>query len=250
MAANPNSPRRKSARDLVAEIRTSSPSSSSTPQSTMSSSGAAFWTSVKLAANGAAQRTKSAAAKTKLRADVALIDREINNRKREFGVQMYDQLSPLVSSVDFYCGPMCEDETLTEIARPPLINAHKEIAALESKVCALKEDISAAEVGRASAYGAASQTIGEKLQKAGRTASKAGVEGKLKAELLMLQGKIKTIKQEFGMELFGEFAALEDRENWLPNDRAVRAIYDNCRQDIESIELKRKQKQQELAEMG
>jgi len=78
----------------------------------------------------------------------------------------------------------------------------------------------------------------------------AGVEGKLKTELLMLQGKIKSIKQEFGMELFGQFAALEDRENWLPKDRAVRAIYDNCRQDIESIELKRRQKQQELAEMG
>lgn len=211
---------------------------------------ATFWTSVKLAAEGAAQRTRSAAAKTKLRADVALIDREINNRKRQFGVEMYDQLSPLVSSVDFYCGPMCEDETLTEIARPLLINAHKEIAALESKLGTLKEDISAVEVGRTSAYGATSQTIGEKLQKAGRTASMAGVEGKLKTELHVLQTKIKSIKQEFGMELFGQFVTLEDRENWLPTDRAVRTIYDNCRQDIESIELKRRQKQQELAEMG
>lgn len=207
-----------------------------------------MWISVKLAANAAAAKTKVAASKAKLQADIALIDRETNARKRQFGVELYDQLAPLVSSVEFYEGVMCDDEMLTTVTRPILINAHKEVAALEAKVVTLKEDISSAEVGRSAAYGANAETIGAKLQKAGRTVSMAGTEGKLKTELVVLQRKIKAIKQDFGLEIFEEFSILEDRENWLPKDRAVRGIYDSCRQDIEAIELKRKQKQQELVE--
>ena len=209
-----------------------------------------WWQSAKLAANAAAAKTRVAAATAKLRAEVALVDREINGRKKQFGVEMYDHMSPLISSVDFYTGPMYDDEEMTELVRPLLIATHKEVAALEAKVCRLKEDVSAAEVGRTSAYGAGAESVGDKLKKAGKTVASAGVEGKLKAELLVLQNKVTATKQEMGIELFGQFAMLEDRENWLPKDRVVRSIYDSCRQDIEAIELKRRQKQQELAERG
>jgi len=209
-----------------------------------------WWASAKLAANAAAAKTRVAAATAKLRAEVALVDREINGRKKQFGVEMYDHMSPLISSVDFYTGPMYDDEEMTELVRPLLIATHKEVAALEAKVGQLKEDVSAAEVGRTSAYGAGAETVGDKLKKAGKTVASAGVEGKLKAELLVLQNKVTATKQEMGVELFGQFAILEDRENWLPKDRVVRNIYDSCRQDIEAIELKRRQKQQELAERG
>ena len=209
-----------------------------------------WWASAKLAANAAAAKTRVAAATAKLRAEVALVDREINGRKKQFGVEMYDHMSPLISSVDFYTGPMYDDEEMTELVRPLLIATHKEVAALEAKVCQLKEDVSAAEVGRTSAYGAGAETVGDKFKKAGKTVASAGVEGKLKAELLVLQNKVTATKQEMGVELFGQFAILEDRENWLPKDRVVRNIYDSCRQDIEAIELKRRQKQQELAERG
>ena len=194
-----------------------------------------WWASAKLAANAAAAKTRVAAATAKLRAEVALVDREINGRKKQFGVEMYDHMSPLISSVDFYTGPMYDDDEMTELVRPLLIVTHKEVAALEAKVCQLKEDVSAAEVGRTSAYGAGAESVGDKLNK---------------AELLVLQNKVTATKQEMGIELFGQFAMLEDRENWLPKDRVVRSIYDSCRQDIEAIELKRRQKQQELAERG
>ena len=209
-----------------------------------------WWASAKLAANAAAAKTRVAAGTAKLRAEMALIDREINGRKKQFGVEMYDQMSPLISSVDFYTGPMYDDEQMTELVRPLLIQTHKEVAALEAKVSQLKEDVSAAEVGRTSAFGAQSTTVQDKFKKAGKTVASAGVEGKLKAELRLVQNKITATKQEMGIELFGQFALLEDRENWLPKDRVVRGIYDSCRQDMEAIELKRRQKQQELAERG
>eukprot|EP00563_Minutocellus_polymorphus_P008266 CAMPEP_0181021056 /NCGR_PEP_ID=MMETSP1070-20121207/779_1 /TAXON_ID=265543 /ORGANISM="Minutocellus polymorphus, Strain NH13" /LENGTH=220 /DNA_ID=CAMNT_0023097909 /DNA_START=89 /DNA_END=751 /DNA_ORIENTATION=+ len=209
-----------------------------------------WWASAKLAANAAAAKTRVAAGTAKLRAEVALIDREINGRKKQFGVEMYDHMSPLISSVDFYTGPMYDDEEMTELVRPLLIATHKEAAALEAKVSQLKQDVSAAEVGRTSAFGAGADTVGDKFKKAGKTVTSAGVEGKLKTELLLMQNKQTAIKQEMGLELFGQFATLEDRDNWLPKDRVVRSIYDSCRQDIEAIELKRRQKQQELAERG
>ena len=222
------------------------------PGASMSATTAAnnWWASAKLAANAAAAKTRVVAGTAKLRAEVALIDREINGRKKQFGVEMYDHMSPLISSVDFYTGPMYDDEQMTELVRPLLIQTHKEVAALEAKVSQLKEDVSAAEVGRTSAFGAQSDTLQDKFKKAGNTVASAGVEGKLKAELKLLQNKVTAIKQEMGIELFGQFATLEDRENWLPKDRVVRGIYDSCRQDIEAIELKRRQKQQELTERG
>ena len=232
----------KPASDLVSE-ETSSSMSATTAANT-------WWASAKLAANAAAAKTRVAAGTAKLRAEVALIDREINGRKKQFGVEMYDHMSPLISSVDFYTGPMYDDEQMTELVRPLLIQTHKEVAALEAKVSQLKEDVSAAEVGRTSAFGAQSDSVQDKFKKAGNTIASAGVEGKLKAELKLLQNKVTAIKQEMGIELFGQFATLEDRENWLPKDRVVRGIYDSCRQDIEAIELKRRQKQQELAERG
>ena len=44
-----------------------------------------WWESAKLAANAAAAKTRVAAASAKLRAEVALVDREINGRKKQFG---------------------------------------------------------------------------------------------------------------------------------------------------------------------
>ena len=126
-----------------------------------------LWDSIKAQAVKAGDATKLAAHKTKLRTDMMMIDREIQNRKKLFGVQMYDHVSPLSQSADFYAA----NDDLTQIIRPPLINAQKEIQALAAKRVKLKESLAAAEAKRAGAFPTKAETVGGKLANFG----KAGV---------------------------------------------------------------------------
>ena len=89
-----------------------------------------LWDKVQASAKAAGEATKVAAHKTKLRTDMLMIDRDIRNRKKEFGVAMYDHVSPLSQSQDFYAA----SDELTNILRPHLISAQKEIQALAAKV--------------------------------------------------------------------------------------------------------------------
>lgn len=61
-----------------------------------------FWDTLQAGAKKAGDVTKLAAHKTKLRTDMLMIDRDIQNRKKAFGVAMYDHVSPLSQSQDFY----------------------------------------------------------------------------------------------------------------------------------------------------
>ena len=67
----------KPARDLVSEETSSSMSATTAANN--------WWVSAKLIAEAAAAKTRVAAGTAKLRAEVALIDREINGRKNSLG---------------------------------------------------------------------------------------------------------------------------------------------------------------------
>ena len=76
------------------------------------------------------------------------------------------------------------------------------------------------------------------------------IETKIKAELAILDQKIKGYKQSFGIVLFEEFVKAEDSRGYLPSDRQVRSIYDTCRGDIQQLEQNKQQKALELHSFG
>jgi len=76
------------------------------------------------------------------------------------------------------------------------------------------------------------------------------IETKIKAELAILEQKIKGYKQSFGIVLFEEFVKAEDTRGYLPSDRQVRSIYDTCRGDIQQLEQNKQQKALELHSWG
>eukprot|EP00526_Cylindrotheca_closterium_P015713 CAMPEP_0113625122 /NCGR_PEP_ID=MMETSP0017_2-20120614/12973_1 /TAXON_ID=2856 /ORGANISM="Cylindrotheca closterium" /LENGTH=265 /DNA_ID=CAMNT_0000535219 /DNA_START=262 /DNA_END=1059 /DNA_ORIENTATION=+ /assembly_acc=CAM_ASM_000147 len=205
-----------------------------------------LWDSVKAgaaaAANKAADATKIAAHKTKLKADLVLCDRDINNCKKAFGVSMYDHISPLSQTADFYAA----NDDLTEILRPPLIIAQKEIQALAAKRVKLKEDLAAAEARRAGAFPTPAETAGQKVINFGKASAMHSNETKIKAEISMLDARIKGFKQEFGLSLFAILVEAEDTRGYLPSDRQVRSIYDQTRQDINKLLAKKEKKSEEL----
>mmetsp|Transcript_106462 Transcript_106462/g.159243 ORF Transcript_106462/g.159243 Transcript_106462/m.159243 type:complete len:275 (-) Transcript_106462:104-928(-) len=205
-----------------------------------------LWDSIKAKAAQAGDATKLAAHKTKLRTDMMMIDREITNRQRAFGVSMYDHVSPLSQSSDFYAAT----DDLTNILRPPLINAQKEIQALAAKRVQLKESLAAAEAKRAGAFPEKADTVGKKVMNFGKAGVMHSGETKIKAELAIVDRQIKSHKQKFGLELYGTLAEAEDTRGYLPSDRQVRSIYDQTRQDIQAMQAKKKLKEEELISIG
>ena len=205
-----------------------------------------LWDKVKAKAIQAGDATKLAAHKTKLRTDMMMIDREISNRKKLFGVQMYDHVSPLSQSADFYAA----SDDLTNIVRPPLITAQKEIQALAAKRVQLKESLAAAEAKRAGAFPTKAETYGGKLKNFGKAGVMHSGETKIKAELAVVDRKIKGHKQTFGLTLFETLSEAEDTRGYLPSDRQVRSIYDQTRQDIQSMQARKKLKEEELISIG
>lgn len=183
----------------------------------------------------------TAALKAKLNTDLMMIDRELNARKQKFGVEMYDYVSPLSKNQAFYTS----DDTLTLTLQPPLITAQREISALELKRNKQNGLIQEAAQVRASAFKPA-ETWTDKLANAGRSAALGGNEAKLATELAMYNSQILHFKQEFGLNLYKTLEELEDSKQWLPTDREIRSIYDNCRRDVEKIEKKKLAKQSEI----
>ncbi|KAL7580753.1 hypothetical protein ACA910_001036 [Epithemia clementina (nom. ined.)] len=182
----------------------------------------------------------------RLKTELLLLDREIRIREEAFGIQLYDYLEPLAQNPNFFSA----DDRLTQVLRPPLLEAQREIAVVYNKKTQLKERMKQAEAKRAAAFPKKAENWQEKLTNVAISTSLAGGEAKLKAEEMVLDNSLKSHKQSFGLKLYPVLEALEDNEHWLPTDREVRTIYDNCRRDIEAIRKKAKVKVDELETLG
>lgn len=161
-------------------------------------------------------------------------------------MDMYAHLEQITSTQEFYVA----DDRLINVIRPTLIKAQREVAAYERKRDALKGKVNLAEANRAgtaSILGA--QTIGEKLMNAARYAAAGAKEATSKTELAMIERQILGFKEEFGLEMYPVFESMEDNEGWLPTDRKVRALYDQCREDIADMVKSKADKQEQIKQL-
>jgi hypothetical protein len=205
-----------------------------------------LWDSISLKAQKAGDAAANKAKIAKLKADIVLLKREITKQQRAFGVTMYDHISPLSQTQEFYAA----SDQLTNILRPPLIQAQKEIQALAAKKVKLKEALAAAEANRAAAFPTKAENFVQKLANFGKASVLHGGEAKIKGELALVERSIKGHKQKFGIALFALLVDAEDNQGYLPTDRQVRNIYDTCRGQTTRIEAKIKQKDEEIVALG
>lgn len=205
-----------------------------------------MWNAISASVQNLGDSAATKAKQAKIKTDMLMIDRSIDARKRAFGVAMYDYLSPLSGSPDFYAA----NDKLTEIVRPNLINAQKEIQALAAKRVKQKEALAVAEAGRAAAFPTKAETYGQKLINLGKAGYLHGGEAKIKTELSVTDRLIKGHKEDFGVALYNAFAYAEDNEGFLPTDRQIRNVYDTCRQDLTSFEQQKKAKEDEIVQLG
>jgi len=205
-----------------------------------------MWKSISNSARKLGDNAADQAKKAKIKTDILMIERSVDSRKKAFGVAMYDYLGPLSQSPDFYAA----NDKLTEIVRPILIIAQREVQALAAKRVKQKEALAKAEADRAAAFPTKAESYGQKLMNFGKASYLHGGEAKIKTELSVTDRFIKGHKEDFGVTLYDAFAAAEDNEGFLPTDRQIRNVYDTCRQDLTVLVQQKKAKEDEIFELG
>jgi len=186
--------------------------------------------------------------KTKLRADMMLIDREIKNRKKLFGVELFN----LMEEAEVRQGNQFWDkhnEAVLALKDAYLRNKqdiHEFVGRINGKVVKLNF----VEERRVNEIQEDAQTFKEKMVNAGKTVNMAGNEAKLRSQMAIMNTKIKAKKEEFGLEVFPILAELEDKKGCIPTDRDMRSCYDRSRQEVLKIEKRKEAKFQTLRALG
>ena len=193
---------------------------------------------------------KAAGKKAKIRAEIVLLERRVPARTKAFGVELYDELSTMTCSQDFYS---TSNETIS-IVRPHLLTADREIRALSNKQVQAKGDLEIAVARRAEAFPEKAKNWKEKAANAATATGMISNETKFKTKMAMVESQINTIKERFGLQVFPVLEELFLRTGTAqiqvqcPSDKdinTIRFIFQKCKTDIEevqrSIAVKREQ---------
>lgn len=174
---------------------------------------------------------QAAGQKTKLKAEIALLDQNMKGRKQQFGVEMYD----LMEQKKTFGGKSETEPKVVEV----FDGTAKDIAMIVEKKDAKQAEID----GLGQTDGLPAETMGEKAKKAGNQAKEAAVRTKIQAEMALLDREIRARKQLFGIELF---EAVMQLSGYDPTDMEIKAILDSAKQDIGEQQAKKDVKQEEI----
>lgn len=174
---------------------------------------------------------QAAGQKTKLKAEIALLDQNMKGRKQQFGVEMYD----LMEQKKTFGGKSETEPKVVEVFE----SCEKDIAMVIEKKDAKQAEID----GLGQQDGLPAETVGEKAKKAGNQAKDAAVKTKIQAEMALLDRETRARKQVFGVELFDAIMQLSAYD---PTDVEIKAILDSAKQDVGEQQAKKDVKQEEI----
>ena len=186
-----------------------------------------IWGKVK----NAGKFVQAAGQKTKLKAEIALLDQNMKGRKQQFGVEMYD----LMEQKKTFGGKTETEPKVVEVFE----GCEKDIGMIIEKKDAKQAEID----GLGQTAGLPAETVGEKAKKAGNQAKDAAIKTKVQAEMALLDREIKSRKQVFGIELFDAIMQLSAYD---PTDTEIKAILDSAKQDIGEQQAKKDVKLEEI----
>lgn len=143
-------------------------------------------------------KMKNTGLKAKLKGEIALLQREAKVRKQTFGVQLYDLLA--AEKANFVIktpGVFAKNE---QQIKGPFQTCKADIEQMMMEKNAHLSSIDIIQAKRERSMPAF--TAKEKMAQAGKWVGDAGNEGKLRTQILMLEHKMKSRKEAFGMEVF------------------------------------------------
>eukprot|EP00543_Licmophora_paradoxa_P004570 CAMPEP_0202449852 /NCGR_PEP_ID=MMETSP1360-20130828/8541_1 /ASSEMBLY_ACC=CAM_ASM_000848 /TAXON_ID=515479 /ORGANISM="Licmophora paradoxa, Strain CCMP2313" /LENGTH=248 /DNA_ID=CAMNT_0049067913 /DNA_START=27 /DNA_END=773 /DNA_ORIENTATION=- len=159
---------------------------------------------------------KNAAVKAKINGEISLIDREISNRKRSFGVELFDLIES--NSSDSRKMPALFRATESQL-EGPLNRCRKDIMDLDRESRTHSRELDQIEAKRERQGRAI--TPGEQAQRAGEWISDAGTSSKLEVKVALLKRKIKQRKEEFGLEIWDIVSGDATQVDFVATDAAA-----------------------------
>jgi hypothetical protein len=176
-----------------------------------------------------------------------LTEREAKARKKKFGVDLYDVLTQDkqkmlgISAGTLFKGKHEEMKAAFERARDEIAGklARKEELQRQRDVLEVK-----------GSHTMPDTTVGEKMNKAGKAISDAGLDTKMRAQQAMVDREIKIRKEEFGLEVFDVCKASEEKEKGIKgaiatavsklseHEKDIQSVIDLAKKDVESIDKK------------
>jgi hypothetical protein len=203
------------------------------------------------------EKVKKSGQKTKLRGEIHLAERESRARKKKFGVELYDLLSNDkqkllgVSAGTLFKGTQ-DDELKFAFER-----ARDEIARMQLRKDEKQKDLDVLEVK--GSHTMPDHTIGQKMSKAGKAVTDAGVSAKLQTQMTLIDREMKIRKEQFGLEVFDVAKASDEKKekglkgsvssaisNMSDHSKGIQAVIDLAKRDVAAIERTKQSKEREI----
>jgi hypothetical protein len=194
-------------------------------------------------------KATSAGIKAKLKTEMMICERNVNQRKKTFGIEMYNALSEMTCKQDFYA---TNDKTI-DIIRPILLACDREIRSLDTKAMKGRSQLNLVQEERAQNTGTAT-TWKEKARNVLDGSAMVASETKVKAELSIINMKANAIKEDFGLKLYPVLQELFEGsfrpvpvESEIDNDvNIIKSIFSSCWTDVNKLYNEKQAKMAEI----
>jgi predicted nucleic acid-binding Zn-ribbon protein len=202
-------------------------------------------------------KMKKSGQKTKLRGNIALLDREATARKKVFGIDLYDMMTNDKNKLlGVTAGTLFKGQQ-TEL-KEPFEKARDDISGIQAQKDIKQKDLDVLEVKGAGTL--PDTTINQKMTKAGRAISNASNGTKLQAQIALLDREMKIRKELFGVEVYDLSKASEEKDskggirasisNTLSSlskqEKDIQECIDKAKKEVGAIEGRIKSKQTEI----
>jgi len=141
---------------------------------------------------------KNAGEQAKLKGEIVILERELKGRQKAFGVQLFDLL--VSSDSHFIVKTPSIFHANEEKIRVPFESCKADVDSLLATKQAHEHELDLVQAKKDSMTPAYSTQ--DKLNNAGKWMSNTGKEGKIQAQIALLERQIRQRKEQFGLEVF------------------------------------------------
>lgn len=200
--------------------------------------------------------------KTKIRGEIALLEREMKSRQRKFGVELYDLL------VDEKKSPLSELIKTPELfsavekqIKEPFESCKADIHMMEAERAAHKDEVQRSQANKDRAMPAS--TAGQMFSNAGSWMKGTASEVNHQTQIALIDTKVKSRKESFGIEAFAviDKTPAEEKESLQAklshvisklseHEKKVSDCIEQAKKDVGIIQKKIQAKESEIASLG
>jgi hypothetical protein len=183
---------------------------------------------------GLLDSAKGAAIRTKLKAEIVLLEREMAVRQKAFGIVMYDLMASMEAKGKIVIhSPFHDTESLV---LPSYEAAKVDMSEIQQRKDVKLAELEMLETDRMKEEYKPTDTAGQKAKAAGNWISYAGTETKLSASLALIDRELKIRKEAFGIDVYeAAVAQLAKAEEKTPTVGGIKSALKNTKNLLSKV---------------